>query len=316
MGMDNTEAEHEGLMSHAELPSEQVEAQVDAQAGQLLDSTRLYLNEISASPLLNAAQEAQLARRVLAGDGDSRKRMIEANLRLVVTIAKRYGSRGLGLQDLIEEGNLGLIRAVEKFNPELGYRFSTYATWWIKQNIERALMNQANTIRLPIHVRKDVNICLRSVKVLSAHLDRAPTLEEVARHSGKSLKKVRKLLKLNTAVCSGDSPVASGSERTLMDSIADSRNVDPSELLGRADMHGSIEGWLDRLSSKQSEIVARRFGLRGHTVATLEDVGREVGLTRERVRQIQVEALNKLRRMLEREGITAELIREDIRGEE
>src|SRR5690606_13225063 len=176
----------------------------DAQDYVAPDITRLYLNEIGTAPLLDAEQEARLARLVRGGETEGRRRMIEANLRLVVTIAKRYLHRGLSLLDLVGEGNLGLIRAVEKFDPALGYRFSTYATWWIKQNIERALMNQSHTIRLPIHVRKDINSCLHVMRDLALELQREPTLEEIACRVNKPVKKVKKLLKLYAEVNAAD----------------------------------------------------------------------------------------------------------------
>lgn len=273
-----------------------------------LDPTHLYLNEIGYSPLLTHTQEVFLSRKVVQGDGDSKKRMIESNLRLVVKIAKRYINRGLSLLDLIEEGNLGLIRAVEKFDPELGYRFSTYATWWIKQTVDRALMNQTRTIRLPIHVMKDVNKCSRASSKLSQKLDREPTVEEIARHLGKPVKIIKKIMKFNTRVYSADMPLLSDSDKTLMDTIPDQKISDPAEILQDADICQNINQWLGNLSSKQSEIVARRFGLRGYETSTLEDVGKEVGLTRERVRQIQVEALMRLRKMLENEGLSIDVL--------
>jgi RNA polymerase nonessential primary-like sigma factor len=274
------------------------------------DPTTLYLNEIGYTPLLNAEQEVQLARQVLKGSADSKKRMIEANLRLVVAIAKRYQNRGLTLLDLIAEGNLGLIRAVEKFDPELGYRFSTYATWWIKQTIDRALMNQARTIRLPIHVMKDLGQCLKTVDQLRERDGREPPMEVLARELGKPVKAVKKLLQFNTRICSTDVPVLDSSEGTLLDSLSDGACNDPQLILQEENLQKSVEQWLGRLSNRQSEVVARRFGLRGYESGTLEDVGKEVGLTRERVRQIQIEALTKLRRMIEREGFSSEHLKD------
>lgn len=274
----------------------------------LADSVTLYLNAIGRTRLLEADEELALARRVAAGEAAAKDRMIEANLRLVVTIAKRYHNRGLPLLDLIEEGNLGLIRAVEKFNPELGYRFSTYATWWIKQNIDRALMNQCRTIRLPIHVMKELNACLRVISELVEELDRIPTENEIAVRWGKSPRQVRKLMHHNTYTGSADVPLPGDRELTVLDVLPDSPQADPAEILQTSDILASLEHWLDRLSEKQVEILARRFGLRGYESATLEDVGREVGLTRERVRQIQIEALEKLRKMLEKEGLDLEML--------
>jgi len=273
-----------------------------------IDSTTLYLNEIGQKRLLSSEEELAVARKVAAGDLASKNLMIESNLRLVVTIAKRYQNKGLGLLDLIEEGNLGLIRAVEKFNPELGYRFSTYATWWIKQNIDRALMNHARTIRLPIHVLKELNTCLKVISELSEELDRLPTEEEIARRWNKPVRKVRKLLGHDSRTCSADIVVGQGEELTMMDVLPDRRESDPAVSHQEKDILGHLEDWLDRLTDKQGEILARRFGLRGFESSTLEDVGREIGLTRERVRQIQIEALKKLRQMIEQEGLNLEVI--------
>ena len=277
-------------------------------ARSLPDFTTLYLNEIGRKDLLTAEEEFALARKVVSGDRQSKNQMIEANLRLVVTIAKRYLNRGLALLDLIEEGNLGLIRAVEKFNPELGYRFSTYATWWIKQNIDRALMNQCRTIRLPIHVMKDLNACLKIIGELTEELGRHPHIEEIASRSGKPDKQIRKLLHHNIHTSSADIPIVSEQEITMMDVLADKDESDPARELQQGDFLLNLEHWIDQLPGKQSEILCRRFGLRGYESSTLEEVGRAIGLTRERVRQIQIEALNKLRRVLEKEGLSLELL--------
>jgi RNA polymerase nonessential primary-like sigma factor len=276
--------------------------------GDVTDTLTLYLNEIGRIPLLSADEELVTARKVVAGDHASKNRMVESNLRLVVTIAKRYQYRGLSLSDLIEEGNLGLIRAVEKFNPELGYRFSTYATWWIKQNIDRALMNQARTIRLPIHVMKELNACHRIIDELTEELDRPPTEEEVARRGGKTTRKVRKLLHHNTATSSADIALAGEYNQTLMDILPGKKECDPAVRLQESDMLACLNSWLDSLSGKQREILSRRFGLNGYETSTLEEVGKEIGLTRERVRQIQIEALGKLRKILDSEGLDLETL--------
>lgn len=273
-----------------------------------LDSTQLYLNEIGFSPLLTADEEKHFARLARSGDEAGRKRMIESNLRLVVKIARRYMNRGLTLLDLIEEGNLGLMRAVEKFDPERGFRFSTYATWWIRQTIERALMNQTRTIRLPIHVVKEMNSCLRKARELSQELDHEPSPSEIAAAMGKAPSEVERMLKLNERVTSVDTPVAYESDRMVVDTIADQTVADPSEVLQENNLNASLDAWLDELSDKQREVLSRRFGLRGHDSATLEEVGREIGLTRERVRQIQVEALKRLRTIVERQGLCTETL--------
>ncbi len=196
-----------------------------------VDATRLYLNEIGFSPLLTAEEEVRFARAALAGDAAARRRMIESNLRLVVKIARRYMNRGLALLDLIEEGNLGLIRAVEKFDPERGFRFSTYATWWIRQTIERALMNQTRTIRLPIHVIKEINIYLRAARQLAQKLDREPSPEDVAQMLDRPLEDVERMLGLNERITSVDLPAERDSDRSLLDTIPDEHNPDPAEIL-------------------------------------------------------------------------------------
>jgi RNA polymerase nonessential primary-like sigma factor len=266
------------------------------------DATRLYLKEIGFSPLLTAEQEVHYARLALKGDQAARKRMIESNLRLVVKIARRYMNRGLALLDLIEEGNLGLIRAVEKFDPERGFRFSTYATWWIRQTIERGIMNQTRTIRLPVHILKEINIYLRAARYLSQKLDHEPTPEEVANLLDKPIDDVKAMMGLNERVASVDAPLDADPDRSLLDAIADERTPDPEKILQDEDLHAQIEAWLNELNDKQREVVERRFGLNGREIATLEQVGADIGVTRERVRQIQVEALRKLRGMLEKKG--------------
>lgn len=273
-----------------------------------LDATQLYLNEIGFSPLLSAEEEVYYARRARQGIESARKRMIESNLRLVVKIARRYVNRGLSLLDLIEEGNLGLIHAVEKFDPERGFRFSTYATWWIRQTMERALMNQTRTVRLPIHVVKELNIYLRAARELSHKLDHEPSAEEIARLLDRPVEDVQRMLGLNERVSSIDAPVAGDSEKTLAETLADASAPDPALQVQDEDMRVNLDQWLDALPEKQREVLARRFGLRGHEVATLEEVGEEIGLTRERVRQIQVDGLRRLRELLEGQGLSSDSV--------
>ena len=273
-----------------------------------LDATQLYLNEIGFSPLLSAEEEVYFSRKSLKGCEASRKRMIESNLRLVVKISRRYVNRGLALLDLIEEGNLGLIRAVEKFDPERGFRFSTYATWWIRQTIERAIMNQTRTIRLPIHVVKELNVYLRAARELAQKMDHEPTPEDIAQMLDKPVDDVRRMLGLNERVTSMDVSIGQSSDKTLVDTIPEQHVSDPAALLQDSDLSQSLDGWLGELSDKQREVVARRFGLRGYEISTLEEVGREIGLTRERVRQIQVEALKRLRGILEKQGLSADAL--------
>ncbi|KLV06763.1 RNA polymerase sigma factor RpoS [Photobacterium aquae] len=271
-----------------------------------LDATQLYLGEIGFSPLLTAEEEVLYARRALRGDEVARKRMIESNLRLVVKISRRYSNRGLALLDLVEEGNLGLIRAVEKFDPERGFRFSTYATWWIRQTIERAIMNQTRTIRLPIHVVKELNVYLRTARELAQKLDHEPTAEDIATKLDKSVEDVNRMLRLNERVGSVDNPIGGDSEKALLDIIPDEKSGGPETSTQDDDIKVSIVHWLQELNPKQREVLARRFGLLGYEASTLEDVGREIGLTRERVRQIQVEGLRRLRDMLTHQGLSIE----------
>ena len=273
-----------------------------------LDATRLYLSEIGFSPLLSAEEEVYFARQIAKGSEEARKRMIESNLRLVVKIARRYLNRGLALLDLIEEGNLGLIRAVEKFDPERGFRFSTYATWWIRQTIERAIKNQTRTIRLPIHVVKEINIYLRAARHLSQKLDHEPSPEEISEMLDKPIDDVKRMLGLNERVTSVDVPLGRDSDKSILDAIPDEQNVDPAVLLQDEDIQSCLELWLSQLNDKQREVVEHRFGLHGREVATLEEVGNELGVTRERVRQIQLEALKRLREIMEREGYSVENI--------
>ena len=266
------------------------------------DPTRLYLKEIEISALLTAEEEVHYSRLSLKGDTKARDKMIECNLRLVVKIARRYMNRGLALLDLIEEGNLGLIRAVEKFDPERGFRFSTYATWWIRQTIERGLMNQTRTIRLPIHVIKELNTYLRAARKLTQELNREATAEDVAELLQKPVKSVEKMFRLADRVSSFDIPMGGEGDRPLLDIIPDDNNPDPSSILQDESVIQHLDKWLDELEEKQRDVVVRRFGLRNHPRGTLEEVGLELGVTRERVRQIQMDALRKLRRILEHSG--------------
>jgi RNA polymerase nonessential primary-like sigma factor len=267
------------------------------------DATQMYLREIGFSPLLTAEEEIYFGRLVQKGDEAARKRMIESNLRLVVKISRRYLNRGLTLLDLIEEGNLGLMRAVEKFDPEKGFRFSTYATWWIRQTIERGIMNQTRTIRLPIHIVKELNVYLRAARTLTQQLDHEPSAEEIATMLDKPVEDVQRMLKLNERIASIDVPMGGEADRPLVDSIADQSMSDPADLLQDDNMKECILSWMEELNEKQREVIARRFGLMGHDSATLEEVGRAIGLTRERVRQIQMEALKRLRGIMERQGL-------------
>ncbi|QIZ75565.1 RNA polymerase sigma factor RpoS [Ferrimonas lipolytica] len=289
----------------------EIDQQVQDDLQKNLDATQLYLSEIGFSPLLTADEEVYYARRAQKGCAKSRNRMIESNLRLVVKIARRYNNRGLALLDLIEEGNLGLIRAVEKFDPERGFRFSTYATWWIRQTVERAIMNQTRTIRLPIHVVKELNVYLRTSRELAQSLDHEPTADEIAAKLDRPVEDVSRMLKLNEKITSVDIPIGGESDKALLDVIADERRVCPDVRAQDDDIKVSIVRWLNDLNSKQREVLARRFGLLGYEPSTLEDVGKEIGLTRERVRQIQVEALRRLRDLIAGQGLNIEALFRD-----
>lgn len=271
------------------------------------DPTQIYLNDIGFAPLLSATEEAEVARLAAKGDKRARQRMIESNLRLVVKIARRYVNRGLALLDLIEEGNLGLIRAVEKFDVERGFRFSTYATWWIRQTIERAIMNQTRTIRLPIHVVKELNVYLRASRELAKEQDHEATPEEVARYVDRPVEDVKHMLSLNEKVTSIDTAYGDDNDKSLLDTLPDSTHIDPAEKLLDDNLKDNLEQWLYELSETQREIIARRYGLLGYDRETLEEVGQRIGLTRERVRQIQVEALKALRKILENNGLSEDI---------
>lgn len=268
------------------------------------DATQIYLREIGFSPLLSAKEEIELGRRVRQGDEQARGRMIESNLRLVVKIGRRYINRGLAFLDVIEEGNLGLIRAVEKFDPERGFRFSTYATWWIRQTIERAIMNQTRTIRLPVHILKEINVYQRAARKLAQELDHEPRAEEIADKLDVPVENVKRMLGLDERIASVDAPFEGDQDRSLLDALPDDKADDPADLLQGQMIQGYIGEWLQSLPDKQREVIERRFGLSGRDASTLEQVGLDVGVTRERVRQIQVEALGKLRRVLEANGFS------------
>lgn len=266
------------------------------------DVTRIYLGEIGRAKLLSAQEEITLGRKARAGCLASRQRMIESNLRLVVKVARAYIKRGLPLLDLIEEGNLGLIRAVEKFDPERGCRFSTYATWWIRQSVERAIMNQCRTVRLPIHIIRELAIYLRTSRELEQRLRRQPTPDEVAKALGIEPDCVLNLFGLNESTSSADEPVREGSDSPLLDSIADERCRNPETEYSEFASARLLEHWLRQLPTQQREVVEHRFGLHGHGKMTLEEVGRVMGVTRERVRQVQIAALARLRDISSREG--------------
>jgi RNA polymerase nonessential primary-like sigma factor len=272
------------------------------------DPTQIYLKEIGGSRLLSAEEEVKYARLAIAGDLPAREIMIRSNLRLVVKIARRYLNRGLPLLDLIEEGNLGLIRAVEKFDPERGFRFSTYATWWIRQNIERALMNQTRTIRLPIHIIKELNVYLRKAREIAQDLEEEPKYEDIAAAMNTTAAEVNKMMRLNEKTLSLDTPMADDADKPLLDALADTNTFGPAEEFEDNNLFGTLNNCLSKLNEKQRAIIAHRFGLYGFEESTLEDVGKHVGLTRERVRQIQVDALKQLKDILEQNGVSKDIL--------
>lgn len=269
-----------------------------------MDATHLYLNEIGFVALLSAEEEVYYARLARKGDKAARKKMIEANLRLVVKVSRRYLNRGLSLLDIIEEGNLGLMRAVEKFDPERGFRFSTYATWWIRQTIERAIMNQARTIRLPIHVVKELNGYLRTAKKLTQSSQHEATYQEIANEMHTSIEAVEHMMELSEKIVSVDATSSYDETKSLLSTLADENSPDPADLLTVQNMKDHLRMWLSELSHNQREVIMRRYGLMGFDKSTLEDVGEAIGLTRERVRQIQVESLKLLRKILEQHGVS------------
>lgn len=270
------------------------------------DATRIYLSEIGISPLLTADEEKRYSRLAQGGDEAARHRMIESNLRLVVKIARRYLNRGLPLLDLIEEGNLGLIHAVEKFDPERGFRFSTYATWWIRQTIERAIMNQSGTVRMPIHVIKDINSCLRAARGLRQEYDREPTSAEIAASMDRDVADVERLMALHNRVTIR--ALGPDDEAAPIDRLHAGRDSEPPRRAQKDKVRKMVDAWVSQLDEKQRAVVDRRFGLHGHRRATLEQIGTEIGVTRERVRQIQIDALKNLKTMMEKNGISGDII--------
>ena len=260
------------------------------------DAIKIYLRDIQRTPLLNAESEKVLARKVEKGDKDARNTMIESNLRLVVKIAKRYINRGLPFLDLIEEGNLGLIKAVERFNLAKECRFSTYATWWIRQSIERSLVNQSRTIRLPVHVSDDISRMLKVIRILSQEMHREPGAEEIAEAMKVKVAYVRRLMTLLRRTCSIETPIGEGNDFLLIDTIEDSSLVSPTMQLENVSCYEQISSHFDMLTESEQKILALRFGLDDNEPQTLDTIGHLFGVTRERIRQIEVKSLEKLRK--------------------
>ncbi len=271
-----------------------------------LDAVKSYLKEIRKSVLLTFEQEQDLGKRVQNGDFRAREQMIESNLRLVVSIGKRYMNRGLPFSDIIEEGNLGLIKAVEKFNYARGFRFSTYASWWIRQYIERAIINQAKLIRLPVHVVERLNRYLSEVEVLAQELGRQPRPEEVSARMKVPEDDVTDLQQLVRTTCSLDSPIGEHTDTFLRDIIEDPAGTSPAKNAEGVQRRAGVMEWVKNLQEKEKTVIILRFGLDGGEAQTLEEIGRQLGLTRERVRQIETAALVKLRGVIEKQTIRQE----------
>ena len=297
LGEELSDAEEE---EEAEAPS--------AYPDEAQDAIKLYLKEIRVSALLSFEEEQELAHRVEKGDEEARAQMIEANLRLVVNIGKRYINRGLPFSDIIEEGNIGLIKAVEKFKPEKGFRFSTYASWWIKQSIERALVNQTRTIRLPVHISEVINTFVKVVRRLIQSLKREPTVEEIAAEMNYAPDQVKDIMQLIRKTHSLDTPIGNKEEGSLKDLIEDEASLSPAKVTEGIIRHEQIIEWLDYLTENEKKVISLRFGLEDGEAQTLEVIGKEFGLTRERVRQIEASALNKLRFITKRKSIDLDSI--------
>ncbi|HEY5672630.1 MAG TPA: sigma-70 family RNA polymerase sigma factor [Malonomonas sp.] len=270
------------------------------------DAIKLYLKEIQKSTLLTAEEERELAGRIAQGDDAARARMIESNLRLVVKFAKRYMNRGLPFLDLIEEGNMGLIKAVEKFKVSKGCRFSTYATWWVRQSIERALVNQSRTIRLPVHVADDINKFVKVNRELVQRLKRDPSIEEIAEVMGVEVSYVRRMMILLKKTYSIEHPMGDNNDYSLIDTIEDKNQIDPGSMIEDLDRFAHVLEWMDDLSETEREILALRFGLDDREPQTLDTIGQKFGVTRERIRQIEAKSLAKLRKTLEEKILNEE----------
>jgi RNA polymerase nonessential primary-like sigma factor len=303
-GEENEEKEEESRGNSTEESSEAASESSSGQKG--LDAIKYYLKEIRKTPLLTFEQEQELAKRIAQGDQEARAKMIEANLRLVVAIGKKYINRGLQFSDIIEEGNLGLIRAVEKFQYQRGFKFSTYASWWIKQAIERAIVNQTRTIRLPVHIAEIVNSYLRATRQLTQSLGRDPQIEEIAKKMKVTVEKVRSISQVVRETYSLDMLIGDQEEDTLKDILQDNNALSPATFSDEIRRREYIDEWLQQLSVSERKVIEMRFGFVDGEPKTLDSIGKEFGITRERVRQIETQALNKLRAITKRKKIDLE----------
>ena len=297
---DRDSSEDEELEGFSEVEEEPDSSQDKSYAADeeqsTADAIKLYLKEIQKSKLLTAQDERELAGLIAQGNDAARERMIESNLRLVVKIAKRYMNRGLPFLDLIEEGNMGLIKAVEKFKVSKGCRFSTYATWWIRQSIERALVNQSRTIRLPVHVADDINKLVKISRELVQQLKRDPEAEEIAEAMGTDVSNVRRMMVLVKKTYSIEHPMGDNDDYSLIDTIEDKNLVDPGSMIEDLDRFAHVKEWMEDLTDNEREILAMRFGLDDREPQTLDTIGQKFGVTRERIRQIEAKSLAKLRK--------------------
>ena len=297
--IDPQEPDMGDLSDEEELSDEELEITVDNVDSFADDSVRLYLREIGKIPLLTPEEEADLAQRILEGDKAAKDKMVESNMRLVVSIAKRYSGRGLDFLDLIQEGNTGLLRAVDKFDPSKGFKFSTYATWWIRQAITRAIADQARTIRIPVHMVETINKVLRSSRKLTQELNREPTNEEIAKEMGMDVEKIEYVMRIKQDIASLDASVGKDGDdedSVLGDFVEDEERISPEDSAANQILKEQLAEIITSLSDREQKIIKLRFGIGGGRPHTLEEVGAEFSVTRERIRQIEAKALSKLRK--------------------
>ena len=299
MALGGEEPELSDLSEEEELSDEELEITVDNVDAFADDSVRLYLREIGKIPLLSQEEELELAKKAAKGNKKAKDKMVEANMRLVVSIAKRYSGRGLDFLDLIQEGNTGLLRAVEKFDPDKGFKFSTYATWWIRQAITRAIADQARTIRIPVHMVETINKVLRATRKLTQELNREPTIEEVAKEMDMEPEKVEYVMKIKQDIASLDQSVGrdgDDEDSVLGDFVEDEERISPEDSAANQILKEQLAEIISTLSEREQKIIKLRFGIGGGRPHTLEEVGAEFSVTRERIRQIEAKALSKLRK--------------------